>query len=1176
LAILGPIMDHTAHRRAVVLAILPRVIEAVRLITIAACCCATGIGGAAEDFQEKPYFPIGSAVERLVQAIKDKDIPATEAALKTIRTFGAEKEAATAAEALLSSDDNDLRCLAADAVRQFDAGKATGLLSAFERGLQSKEPRIRTRGALGLAQIGPAARQAIPTLLHAARDEDLRVRASAAQALGSMGSAATEAVPTLEDLLNDPSLPVRMYTVRALSQIGSPSKAAIPGLLWALQQPDSSELRQAAAKALAGIGPEAKVAVAALVARMHDDEQNVRLEAMKSLRAIGPQAREAIPALIAVLKDPNVDLQRMAAMTLGSIGRDADSIAALTAMLKEDQEGNADLRVAAAYAMAAMGPPAKTAIPTLIEALHDRIAAVRAAAVHAITSLACAGESVDVRAAVPHLLQWLDDSDLNVRRQALSALLAIGMETEKAATRLKSGLRSQEVPERRWAAEALGQISSAARASVAELIAAVNHDPDDLVRQLALKALAGTGQQAGVRVDLLATVLGKSGPESDDSLRTWAAGSLGIAGPAAKEAIPVLVAVLRDKAIPVRAAAAYALVVLGATTGDPVTSEFRKQLDDVEQDVCLTSANALGWDAIHRLIDQDVAAISDLRTSLVALQRTKARFTLDARGEQEWSAPIDSVTKAIAGLEAASRAKLLDRLLQNPQFLTWAGVTVGVAALLAAWLLLYWLHPLLLLRIDDALRPLGEITLPDWLGGIKSTLPRLLLVRCFSHRNRVLNAWVAGHLPAASENFRNRSTVCEREIYVPSPIVLDGKPLACPRPEDLDAAFARKRACLLIHGEGGAGKTSLACQIARWAMGYDGSPPLAGHAMLPVLIEQDLDLPSPEAKDPFAALTETIRGQVQALIGEQESLSEELLRALLLRGRILVIVDHFSELSEETRNAVRPGQAGFPASALVVTSRHAETLDDVPKNTVQPLRIEGDRLASFMESYFMQRGKRDLFDDARFFEVCRGLSCLVGTKKTTVLLAKLYADVTISSAEGRAEEGLPDTVPDLVLAHVNELHRNAPADLRRDRLSVHKDAETLAWESLQESLCPSPVPIMTVIATLGGDDAGQRLEYLEKYLGLIKINQPGCDSISFVLDPLAEYLAALWLADKCREKDPRWREFLSRVRTLPNCAQEEHGFLRAVIDCCRARRVGDDLLRLLADATLLARSSAAA
>ena len=300
----------------------------------------------------------------------------------------------------------------------------------------------------------------------------------------------------------------------------------------------------------------------------------------------------------------------------------------------------------------------------------------------------------------------------------------------------------------------------------------------------------GTGLQSGVRVDLLATILGKSGRESDDSLRTWAAGSLGIVGPAAKEAIPVLSAALRDKALPVRAAAAYSLVLLGKTTGNPVASEFRNRLDDVEQDVCLTSANALGWDAIQRLVDQDMEAIADLKTSLVALQRTKARFTLDARGEQEWSAPIDSVNKAIVGLEAASRAKLLDRLLQNPRFLAAAGIAAGVALLLAVWFLLYWLHPLLLLRIDHSLRPLGEITLPSWLGGIRSTVPRLLLVRCFSHRNRVLDAWVALHLPAACENFGNRGTVCERAIHVPSPIVLDGRPLACPGPEHLDTAFA--------------------------------------------------------------------------------------------------------------------------------------------------------------------------------------------------------------------------------------------------------------------------------------------------------------------------------------------------------------------------------------------------
>ena len=221
-------MDHAVQWRADATSILRRVLEAILLITIATGPSATSTAVAAEDLHEEAYSPSGSAVERLVQAIKTKDVPAADAALKSIRALRAEKAAITAVGSLLSSEDNDIRCVAADAVRQFDASKAAGLLSAFEWGLKSKEPRIRMHGALGLAQIGPAARKALPALLQAVRDEDIRVRASAAQALGSIGSAAVEAIPALEDLLNDPAFPVRAYSIRALPRSALRARRRFP------------------------------------------------------------------------------------------------------------------------------------------------------------------------------------------------------------------------------------------------------------------------------------------------------------------------------------------------------------------------------------------------------------------------------------------------------------------------------------------------------------------------------------------------------------------------------------------------------------------------------------------------------------------------------------------------------------------------------------------------------------------------------------------------------------------------------------------------------------------------------------------------------------------------------------------------------------------------------------
>ncbi|MBD0344989.1 MAG: hypothetical protein ICV63_09260 [Coleofasciculus sp. Co-bin14] len=135
-------------------------------------------------------------------------------------------------------------------------------------------------------------------------------------------------------------------------------------------------------------------------------------------------------------------------------------------------------------------------------------------------------------------------------------------------------------------------------------------------------------------------------------------------------------------------------------------------------------------------------------------------------------------------------------------------------------------------------------------------------------------------------------------------------------------------------------------------------------------------------QQPFMA---AIRGQLQDLTNEPNSISEELLERLLRQRRILVIVDHLSEMSEATRKAIRPELPDFCVNALVITSRTEETLGKVIKTTLKPLRIEGNRLSLFMEAYLTQRGKRDLFTDAEFFTACSRLSLMVGQRHITVL-----------------------------------------------------------------------------------------------------------------------------------------------------------------------------------------------
>jgi hypothetical protein len=140
-------------------------------------------------------------------------------------------------------------------------------------------------------------------------------------------------------------------------------------------------------------------------------------------------------------------------------------------------------------------------------------------------------------------------------------------------------------------------------------------------------------------------------------------------------------------------------------------------------------------------------------------------------------------------------------------------------------------------------------------------------------------------------------------------------------------------------------------------------------------------------------------------------LIKSLVEALLRKRRLLVIVDHLSEMAETTRNKIRPANREFPIHALIVTSRLQELLGDAPKMVLEPLRVEGNRLSEFINAYLPQ-GERHLFEDEDYFEVCRRLSHIVGQRNITVLLARLYVDQTIAEQEG-AGGTLPDSVPEL-------------------------------------------------------------------------------------------------------------------------------------------------------------------
>src|SRR5580658_7327105 len=168
----------------------------------------------------------------------------------------------------------------------------------------------------------------------------------------------------------------------------------------------------------------------------------------------------------------------------------------------------------------------------------------------------------------------------------------------------------------------------------------------------------------------------------------------------------------------------------------------------------------------------------------------------------------------------------------------------------------------------------------------------------------------------------------------------------------------------------------------------------------------------------------------------------------------------------------------------------------------------------------------------------------MGGREITALLAKLYADWMTAAREGQASENAPRNVPELMLQYLFLLTRQDPENHRETMAA----AKVVGWESLRQNFRPSPVRYDTLLNALG-PSAKARLKSLEhNHVVLPVIGGAMLDRIRFVLAPLAEYLAALYLIEHYRDDGDAWRDLL-RLADEHGPPEAIHGFLAALHDC---------------------------
>jgi HEAT repeat protein len=499
------IVEHTGHLlRDAVPAIEKHLGDDDRLVRLA---CARGLWSA--------HIQSPAAVKVLAEAVRTGS-PAEQHEVLDLLPMApldrARREAARPIlEAGLKVADLGLRLRAASALASPDA-KGDDLLPVFLEGLKSPARVHWGPAATGVSRLGPGGAPALPALIALVKDRQPGPMAELGEAFAQIGPAA---VGPLVDLLQaSRAMPQQVFAISSyLQRLGD---AAATRMLPLLEEKDVA-LRRAACQVLGSAPAVAAKNVAKLADCVRDNDRGVQIAALSACLTLGPNAEGAVPAILDTYKTASAELQAFRLQALEQIGGDRQGM--MAAALEGLKSPSPAVRCAALSLLARIDPRHPELLPQAEKLLRES----------------------------------------TTRSQVLPVIQRLGARVDKLAPALIELLRTERTQmARHQLVPVLGALGRSAR-DAAPLLVELLKEKDTHLQQISLTALLKIGGgDPKVMVPALVTFLRE---EQSAYFRTVAMELLGEQGPAAAEAVPLLVEELMRPGMRLQADAAAAAMV---------------------------------------------------------------------------------------------------------------------------------------------------------------------------------------------------------------------------------------------------------------------------------------------------------------------------------------------------------------------------------------------------------------------------------------------------------------------------------------------------------------------------------------------------------------------------------------------------------------------------------------
>lgn len=430
-----------------------------------------------------------------------------------------------------------------------------------------------------------------------------------------------------------------------------------------------------------------------------------------------------------------------------------------------------------------------------------------------------------------------------------------------------------------------------------------------------------------------------------------------------------------------------------------------------------------------------------------------------------------------------------------------------------------------------------------------STIEDAELLGTFHAMSSCQAAWVALHIERAARAFEGSKFAIERSTYgeASATVVAMGTTQELARGirlEDVRALVspnaADPRLVVWIRGQGGVGKSHLACRIARWLL----QQALRAHPAIVVVIDGNAE--TREALD--ALIRERLASLTQAT-----DVDASLVGHLLASGRVVLLFDGLTERSPKTIDVVHGYLESPGAPALsICTARSAHGFTARRSVTIEPMPLDADELLPFLSSYRLslpagQRRSEELLEPVR--QAAKRIA--EGERRTplTPLLVTLlwdeavaggaFSSLAVEAFNGYVARAL---VPAGNAADVAEQRRLALVRARvLGRLALGKNYRPGRWFTRDAAAGSLRA------AGVGAAEHDTLHDFVAA--GLLEEDSPDGGQLRFLIDPLSEYLCALSILYSFDGNDPGWDEFLATLDAMsPEARAAADGFLVALAD----------------------------